>query len=112
MFDVGFFELLLIGMVALLVLGPERLPHAARMAGAFLRKARISWFNLKAEVERELEAEEIRKHVQKDVEDLRKELDAPLVPDDNHIQKDVENLGKELDAQLVPDDSVDKDERP
>lgn len=82
MFDVGVFELLLIGMVALLVLGPERLPHAARMAGAFLRKARISWFNLKAEVEREIEAEEIRKSVQRDLEGVRSELDAPLLPDE------------------------------
>jgi sec-independent protein translocase protein TatB len=81
-FDVGFFEILLIGMVALLVLGPERLPHAARMAGAFLRKARISWINLKAEVEREIEAEEIRKSVQKDAEALKAELEAPLVPDE------------------------------
>lgn len=82
MFDVGFFELLLIGMVALLVLGPERLPHAARMAGAFLRKARISWLNLKAEVERELEAEAIRKSVREDGEALKKALERPLVPED------------------------------
>jgi sec-independent protein translocase protein TatB len=81
-FDVGFFELLLIGMVALLVLGPERLPHAARMAGAFLRKARISWLTLKAEVERELEAEAIRKSVRADGEALKKELGQSVVPAD------------------------------
>jgi sec-independent protein translocase protein TatB len=80
-FDVGFFELLLLGMVALLVLGPERLPHAARMTGAFLRKARISWINLKAEVEREIEAEEIRKSVQRDVTDIKADFEAPVPPD-------------------------------
>ncbi len=57
MFDVGFFELLLVGAVALIVLGPERLPHAARLIGGLVRRARASWFALKAEIERELEEE-------------------------------------------------------
>ena len=54
MFDVGFSELVLIGVVALVVLGPERLPGAARTAGAVLRRARNSWASVKAEVEREI----------------------------------------------------------
>ena len=36
MFDIGFFELVMVAVVALLVLGPERLPHAVRMTGAFV----------------------------------------------------------------------------
>ena len=40
MFDLGFSELLLIGVVALIVLGPERLPKAARLAGLWMRRAR------------------------------------------------------------------------
>ena len=47
MFDVGFVELLVIGVVALLVLGPERLPAAARTVGGLLRKARSSWNSLR-----------------------------------------------------------------
>ena len=43
MFDVGFSELLLIAVVALLVLGPERLPKAARFAGLWVRRARAQW---------------------------------------------------------------------
>jgi sec-independent protein translocase protein TatB len=60
MFDVGFSELLIIAVVALLVLGPERLPHAARMAGAFFRRARIQWEAVKAELERELETDRLK----------------------------------------------------
>jgi sec-independent protein translocase protein TatB len=60
MFDVGFSELLIIGVVALLVLGPERLPHAARLAGAFLRRARNQWESVRAELERELEVERVK----------------------------------------------------
>ncbi len=63
MFEVGFSELLVIAVVALLVLGPERLPRAARMAGSFMRKARNSFEGLKAEVERELEAEDLKKRL-------------------------------------------------
>lgn len=61
MFDVGFSELVLIAVVALLVLGPERLPGAARTVGALLRRARASFESVKAEVERELRDEELKR---------------------------------------------------
>ena len=61
MFEVGFSEIAVIAVIALIVLGPERLPKAARMAGTFLRKARRSFESLKLEVERELEADELKK---------------------------------------------------
>jgi len=61
MFEVGFSEMAVIAVIALIVLGPERLPKAARMVGTFLRKARRSFESLKLEVERELEADELKK---------------------------------------------------
>lgn len=61
MFDIGFTELLIIGIVALVVLGPERLPRAARMLGLALRRARAQWHSVKAELERELAADELRR---------------------------------------------------
>jgi Tat protein translocase TatB subunit len=60
MFDVGFSELLIIAVVALLVLGPERLPHAARFAGLWVRRARAQWESVRAELERELEGERLK----------------------------------------------------
>lgn len=63
MFDVGFVELLVIGVVALLVLGPERLPAAARTVGSVLRRARSSWNTLRGEFERELAADEIKRSI-------------------------------------------------
>ena len=64
MFDVGFSELLIIAVVALLVLGPERLPKAARFAGLWVRRARAQWYSVKAELERELASEELKKQLQ------------------------------------------------
>jgi sec-independent protein translocase protein TatB len=64
MFDIGFGELLLIAVVALVVLGPERLPKAARLAGLWVRRARAQWYSVKSELERELEAEELKRSMQ------------------------------------------------
>ena len=54
MFEVGFWELLLIGVVLLLVLGPERLPEVAKQATFFMRKLRQSMYRLRQEMHHEL----------------------------------------------------------
>jgi sec-independent protein translocase protein TatB len=64
MFDVGFSELALIALVALVVLGPEKLPGVARTVGALVRRARSSWQNVRSEIERELAAEEMKKNLE------------------------------------------------
>lgn len=61
MFDIGFFELILIAIVALLVIGPERLPHVARSAGLWLGKMRGFVSSVKADIDQELKAEELKK---------------------------------------------------
>lgn len=61
MIEISFGKLLLLAVIALIVLGPEKLPHAARTAGALLRRLRSGWDSVRAEVERELEIEEIRR---------------------------------------------------
>lgn len=61
MFDIGFSELFLIAIVALVVLGPERLPKAARFAGLWVRRARAQWYSVKSELERELASEELQR---------------------------------------------------
>ena len=65
MFDIGFSEILLITVVALLVLGPERLPKAARFAGLWVRRARTQWNSVKAELENELVNEELGLSIRK-----------------------------------------------
>ncbi len=60
MFDVGFSELCLIALVSLLVIGPERLPKVARLAGFWLGKTRSMVASVKEEIKLELQAEELR----------------------------------------------------
>lgn len=66
MFDIGFSELLLCAVVALLVIGPERLPGAARKAGLWVAHLRRSFAAVKAEVEREIGADELRQQLHND----------------------------------------------
>ena len=78
MFELGWLEIGIIGVIALVVLGPERLPKAARFAGLWVRKARAQWFAVKSEMERELAAEELKASLQAEREAIRdavKQLD-------------------------------------
>ena len=71
MFDFSFGEMLVVALVALVVLGPERLPKAARFAGLWVRKARAQWYSMKNELEQELASEELRRSLA----DARKTLE-------------------------------------
>ena len=71
MFDIGFSELVVIALVALVVLGPERLPKAARLAGLWVRRARAHWYAVKSELEQELAADELRRSLRETQDALR-----------------------------------------
>ncbi len=83
MFDIGFGELAMVMVVALLVVGPERLPRLARTVGLWLGKGRKFVREVKADIDRELAAEELKKALQKQVEvpelyDIIEETDEAL----------------------------------
>jgi len=71
MFDIGFSELLLFGVIALIVLGPEKLPQAARMAGQWYAKIRRTVSTLQSEIEAELDLAETRQQMQKELAKIR-----------------------------------------
>lgn len=78
MFDVGFTEIMLIGVVALVVIGPERLPDVARTVGAHIGKVQRFVTGVKRDFKKELEAGELKKLIgdQKDqIDELRKIVD-------------------------------------
>ena len=64
MFDIGFWELMIIGLVALLVVGPERLPKLAYTAGKWLGKGRSMVTSIKHESDREMKADELKRIVE------------------------------------------------
>lgn len=90
MFEVGFSELCMVALVALLVIGPERLPKVARLAGFWIGKTRAMVGNVKAEIKAELQAEELRQLLQEqgDMEGLRT------------LQDELNNLPHTLNASM------------
>ena len=66
MFDIGFLELVLIAVISLLVLGPERLPKAARAAGSMVGKAKRMVSQFSQEIDKQLKAEELREKIKKE----------------------------------------------
>jgi sec-independent protein translocase protein TatB len=92
MFDWGFWELILIGVVALVVIGPERLPKVARIAGLWIGRARRTVASVRDEINRELKADELKEILEKQarsrpletiLEEPKKWLDSPLSTQDS-----------------------------
>jgi sec-independent protein translocase protein TatB len=73
MFDIGFWELVLVGLVSLLVFGPERLPRVAREASLWIRKARSMVASVKAEIDQELELHELKQSLLDEKKKLERE---------------------------------------
>jgi sec-independent protein translocase protein TatB len=88
MFDIGFSELLVIAVVALLVLGPERLPKAARFAGLWVRRARSQWNSVKSEFERELADEDLKRSL-RDTQEALRQAHASLRDAGSHLERDL-----------------------
>ena len=63
MFDIGFWEIMLIAVVALVVVGPERLPRVIRVTGLWIGRATASLQSVRNEISRELRADEIRRAI-------------------------------------------------
>ena len=94
MFDVGFSELLLVGLVALLVFGPERLPSLARTAGLWLGRGRRFLSTVKADIEQELKAEELKRIIRE------QQLSNPLHDLIEDTEKSLSDVRKETTASL------------
>ena len=63
MFEIGFPELLIIAAITLVVVGPEKIPQAIKTASIFLRRLRLYFENIKQEIEREVDTDEIRAQI-------------------------------------------------
>jgi len=97
MFDMGFTELMLIGIVALIVIGPERLPGVARTAGKYFSKLRNFMTNVRADVESELKADELRQIFEKQQQELKS------------LKEVVSDAGKDIGLSEITDSLSDID---
>lgn len=105
MFDIGFSELLVIAVVALIVLGPERLPKAARFAGLWVRRARAQWYSVKDELERELASEELKRNL-KDAQDALRDTEQRIRDSTRETEQQFEDVRQAArdDAKALCDD--------
>ncbi len=87
MFDMGFTEMMLIGIVALIVIGPERLPGVARTAGKYFGRLKRFMTTVKADVEQELRADELREILARQQEEL------------NSLKDTISDAGKEFEQE-------------
>jgi len=94
MFDVGFAEVLLLSLVGLLVLGPERLPRVARTLGGLARKARSSWINLKHSIDAELRAEELKEPLKHFENEIKSTVGKAKTSVDSLTKTQTESAGK------------------
>ena len=106
MFDIGFFELVLIGIVALVVIGPERLPRVARQAGLWVGKMRNFVATVKEDIDQEIKADELKRI-------MKKHAESNSIHEIIEETRDaVDEARKDYMLNAVPDDDMDDVEEP
>ena len=103
MFDIGFWEILLIGVLTMIIVGPEKLPGVARTAGRWFGKTRRFIEGVKTEVEQELDVTDLKRmlHNQEvQINELTQKLDNP-----NILDEEIESITSSIYS--IEDDVVD-----
>ena len=115
MFDIGFSELLLFGVIALIVLGPEKLPQAARTAGQWYAKLRRTVSTLQSEIESELDLAETRQQMQDELAKIRQtetDMKREIAEMRGSMQKFEQSQNQSLDASHQPVTPDEQDHQP
>jgi sec-independent protein translocase protein TatB len=103
MIDLGLSKLAIIGVVALIVIGPEKLPRVARMAGSLYGRAQRYLHDVKAEVSREIELDELR-NLQKEVSEAAHSIKTDV---ENSIAKDLDDVEASWRGHISSDSPAD-----
>ena len=107
MFDIGFAEILLIGVISLIVLGPERLPVAARTIGLWLGKIKRTFSGIQREIQAELQLNEIRQQSEQNrqqFEQRLQQLNADIMAKSDTADNDsgAKAAGKDVNPPIQP----------
>jgi sec-independent protein translocase protein TatB len=100
MFDIGFSELVVIGVVALIVIGPEKLPKTARTLGHLFGRLQRYVSDVKADISREMELEELRK-LQTQVQNAARDIETSVSAAARDVETGVRKVESELSATAV-----------
>ena len=109
MFDIGFSELLVIGIVALIVIGPEKLPRMARTVGILAGRLQRYVSDVKADINREIELEDLRKmrdSMQQAASEFQSSVQSELHKTETDLNKTVEDVVKDPAATPAPPDQA------
>lgn len=101
MLNIGFSELLLFGIIALVILGPEKLPTAVRTAGRWYARLRHVVSNLQHDIEKELQLAELREHMQQELSRI-KNIEAQMQAQLNQMSDDLAELNQTAGASAAP----------
>lgn len=107
MFDMGFTELLLVGIVGLLVIGPERLPGTIRTTMVWVNRIRRSFNDVRTEVERELHNDAVMQELRDSATTLKQDVAAITKPVETQLHEVSDHFRERTDSSL---DSLDRDQ--
>jgi sec-independent protein translocase protein TatB len=101
MFDIGFSELMVIGVVALIVIGPERLPKVARTVGHLFGRMQRYVNDVKSDIAREMQLDELRK-LQASMQDAARDFESSVNKEVNAAQSEIEKIAQEANPTPLP----------
>lgn len=100
MFDIGFSELMVIAVVALIVIGPERLPRVARTLGHLFGRMQRYVNDVKADISREMELEELKK-LQASVQDAARQIEHSVTKEMNDAEAQMQQLASDVEKDVA-----------
>ena len=105
MFDIGFSELMVIGVVALIVIGPERLPKVARTLGHLFGRMQRYVNDVKADISREMELDELKK-LQATMQDAARSFEQSVTREVHSAESELQKIAQEANPTALPPPSV------
>jgi len=101
MFDIGFTELMVIAVLALIVVGPERLPKVARTLGHLFGRMQRYVNDVKADISREMELDELKK-LQSSMQDAARSFEQSVTREVNTAESELQKMAQEANPTLLP----------
>lgn len=106
MFDIGFWELVTIGVIGIVVVGPDKLPEVVRSGVKTVRKVRRMFDDVKQDIERELDIDEMRRMVHEaDMEEHIRKLNQSVMDATKKIEKNGKSLLDDIDREITEQDT-------